>query len=420
MNPPTDRRRWFEALLVVMPVLLVLSALQPRAVERTNGCLWDSDTLRTEASGLPGVGEIITGRFDRFPPEYYEHRLARVTAKINALEGTFADYDDAAVACDRLGRGDEAIEWMAGKLAYIETREAAIDSQPPPDLSDERYKYLANLGTFHVHRWLRGGADRADMADVELAREHIAAAIELNPEAHFGRERYQLMAIEWLLDPPEWAGVGSTIFDATPSIAANGPGAWLPRSRLEELGFADAAEGLMGLVALGDGWESVDIFVSLGAVMDDRGDASVAYIARLRARELVVGGALSLHPEALVGYPPEALDRGHIRNKIEVESWFNSARSEAEAWRAARNQYIGGKLGDGEHPDTHAGFWDDWRSPSRAPSLPNGVLGLRGKNLAIAAVIAMVGFLALINVCPRLRWVLARRNTLRAELASRG
>jgi hypothetical protein len=43
---------------------LLLSLLPAAAL----ACLWDHDTLRYEAKGLPGVIEITTGRFDRFPP----------------------------------------------------------------------------------------------------------------------------------------------------------------------------------------------------------------------------------------------------------------------------------------------------------------------------------------------------------------
>lgn len=417
-------------LLGVLPLLLVIAVVGPswqsERPERTNGCLWDSDTLRTEAKGLPGVAEIITGRFDRFPPEYYEARLARVTVRIESGESVgvvgLVDYDDAAVACDRLDRGDEAIEWMARKLAAIEILESTEPSAAQSEeITDARYKYLANLGTFHAHRWLRGGANREDVADLERARELIAAAIEVNPDAHFGRERYQLLAIDWLLDPPEISGGIQTIFEADPTFAERGSGRWMSPSLLEELGYADAAEGLSGLIALGNAWESVDIFVSLGEVFDGRDDASLAYLARLRARELVAGGASTLHPGALEGGDvSRGFDRGHIRNKVEVESWFNSARIEAEGWRAARNQYVKSKLAQNVHPDTHADFWDDWRSPTRAPSMPNGVLGLRGKNLAIAIVIVLFGGLVLRAVYPRLRWVLARRKMLQAELASRG
>jgi hypothetical protein len=48
-----------------------------------------------------------------------------------------------------------------------------------------------------------------DRADLERARILITSAIEKNPDAHFGRERYQLLAIESLLDPVEPASTES-------------------------------------------------------------------------------------------------------------------------------------------------------------------------------------------------------------------
>ncbi len=163
------------------------------------GCLWDSDTLRTEATGAPGMVETIVGRFDRYPPLYYEMHLERVATELDADPSdhpkNLAAYDDAGVACDRLGRHDEAIEWMSRKRT-------ALDALPASeDRTEHEYRYLPNLGTFHAHRWLAAGADRSDMADIEVARDLIAQAIELNPDAHFGRERYQLMALAWILEP---------------------------------------------------------------------------------------------------------------------------------------------------------------------------------------------------------------------------
>src|SRR3954463_10065567 len=78
-------------------------------------CLWDRDTPADEAKGMPEVVAVLTGRFARNPPLFYEMRLGRVTAQLrdhpddlNAYDD-LADYDNAGVACDRLGRGDEAI-----------------------------------------------------------------------------------------------------------------------------------------------------------------------------------------------------------------------------------------------------------------------------------------------------------------------
>ena len=146
-----------------------------------HACLWDRDTLAAEAKGLPGITEIITGRFDRFPTLFYEMRLERVTAAIVSDPDNLGLYDDAGVACDRLGRSDEAIAWMERKLLVMDRLESE-----GADVGEHRYRYLANLGTFLVHRWLKSGSDREDMTDVERSRELIAAAIELNPDAHFG------------------------------------------------------------------------------------------------------------------------------------------------------------------------------------------------------------------------------------------
>ena len=65
--------------------------------------------------------------------------------------------------------------------------------------SDDRYRYHANLGTFIIHRWFRSGANRKHISEVDTARAEIAEAIRLNPNAHFGREKYQLEVMNWIL-----------------------------------------------------------------------------------------------------------------------------------------------------------------------------------------------------------------------------
>ena len=64
-------------------------------------CIWDRDTLRFETLALPGVVEIITGRIERYPPLYYEMRLARV----------------AAGACERFAQHSRGILELAGFVA---------------------------------------------------------------------------------------------------------------------------------------------------------------------------------------------------------------------------------------------------------------------------------------------------------------
>src|SRR5687768_10957039 len=118
------------ALLLLIPATLL-------------ACMWDRDTLAKEARGLPGMTAIITGRFERNPPLYYEMRLKRVAEEIRVNPFSFAAYDDAAVACDRLGRHDEAIAWMEKKRARLDKADAS-----DPAVKDHWYRYYANVGTY--------------------------------------------------------------------------------------------------------------------------------------------------------------------------------------------------------------------------------------------------------------------------------
>ena len=339
-------------------------------------CLWDYDTLRAEAKGLPGVAEIITGRFERNPPLYYEMRLERTTKLVEQNAHDWEAYDSAAVACDRLGLHDEAIDWMARKLVAME---AAAESAA---IAEHRYRYLANLGTFHAHRWFARGADRTDISDIQRARELIAAAIELNPDAHFGRERYQSLAINWVIDPHEEELMDDDGLMMLPPIFladANYDVAQLSRIRgeLARVGLTDAVEGISGLIALGNAWQSIDVLYALALALNDRGDSSLAHLAELRIHELIDEGMHSLHPDApageelkhlirLLGYEPA--------DKADIKAYYSKARAAADIWHAARTQFMLARLESGMHPDTHADFWDGYTEDD-PPSLPNGVLG---------------------------------------------
>lgn len=143
-----------------------------------HACLWDYDTLAMERQKFPSVLELITGKFLRHSPEYYAWRIEDRQKKLAALPPDAGNdirlplRDYLAVAYDKLGRHDEAIAFGEETLA----------------LDPQRYESVANLGTFYIHD-----------GQLEKGLELIQEAIRINPDAHFGREKYQQYLVEYLL-----------------------------------------------------------------------------------------------------------------------------------------------------------------------------------------------------------------------------
>ena len=129
-----------------------------------HACLWDLDTLQMERRRFPGTLEMITGKFVRHSPAYYEWRIQDRRKRMRSPAEDPAVADDLAVAYSKLGRHAEGIALLEQVLAAH------------PD----RYETLANLGTIQM---LAG--------NLKVGKEYIDRAIVINPNAHFGREKYQ-------------------------------------------------------------------------------------------------------------------------------------------------------------------------------------------------------------------------------------
>jgi hypothetical protein len=333
-------------------------------------CLWDRDTPASEAKGMPEVVAVLTGRFERNPPLFYEMRLARVTAHLQSHPEDLTAYDDAGVACDRLGRGDEAIFWMENKRAQLEKLDASR-----PEVKEQRYRYHANVGTFLVHRWARQGADRSKIDEVKAARDEIGKALLINPNAHFGREKYQLRALEWIVDPPQTEGR-----QYLPNLLG-----WsfddIYGQQTDPKEADDAVRGLVGLIVLGNAWESVDIFHALNVALQrdslgyergrEGGRNTLAYFAWLRCRELVDAGKISMLPDVPKGKGLKSLlpRPDFVAANVLLDPAFLRLRAEADAWQAARAAFMTRRLKEGHHPDTDPNFWNGY-TERPAPGLP--------------------------------------------------
>ncbi len=390
--------RCTPSIAILLVFTLVCSSVQPAVA-----CIWDSDTLAAEIKGVPDVVDVIVGRFERQPAKYYEMRLERVTKLLEEDPKNLAAYDDAGAACDRLGRGDEAIAWMEKKKAVLEEMDSSN-----PTVVEHRYRYLANVGTFWVHRWFSRGADRTQLDEVRTGRDFIAQAIELNPDAHFGREKYQLMAIDLILEEPAEPTEDSTDRTKELPLLLKGvdPGdvyhAVKDNGSLAANGMADAVRGLSGLIALGNAWESVDVYHALSYALQAEGRSQPAFLATQRAIELAEQGRESIAADAPRGAELQEWLRSYVhhplddRPKEQLKAYYREARAAADQWNSNRADHMERQLAAGRHPDTHPDFWQGWNDAPPLPPLLEVEGGPNQDRAIRRAAIAGVVFLAAI------------------------
>lgn len=224
---------------------LLLALLVTLNASLLTACLWDSDTRSMEEKAFPDALALITGGFLRHSPEFYEWRIEDRLAKIEKTPDKLELYDDLAVAYEKTGQTEKAIEVMQ----QIEARD--------PD----RYETLANLGTFYIHH-----------GELERGLAYINKALEVNPDAHFGRERYQKYVVEYVIskkafDPSElpldaeslrWRGgqaVGFTQFLFSQLSLETPQGADSVDPELKKQQDAEvkkATQGLLGMMRFGN------------------------------------------------------------------------------------------------------------------------------------------------------------------------
>ena len=152
---------------------LFVTAVSIWPANHVTGCMWDYDTIMMERQRFPDAHELIVGQFTRHSNVYYLWRIED-RCKVKIEDRTPAQYDDIAVAYDKIGQSEKAIQTIHDKIKRW------------PDQLE--YESQANLGTFYIHN-----------GQYEQGVKHIAKAIEINPEAHFGREIYQQLLVEYII-----------------------------------------------------------------------------------------------------------------------------------------------------------------------------------------------------------------------------
>lgn len=311
MNARPHRMLFTPAAVAIFAALLPTMAV---------ACLWDYDTLRQERSRFPEVLELITGKFLRHSPEFYEWRIRDRLEKLKADPDNLHFHDDLAVAYSKVGRTNDAIATMEAK----------------EKLKPGVYETYSNLGTFYI---LAG--------DFEKGLPYIDKALAINPEAHFGREKYQKWLVEHALTKRDKEGKISF-----PLHAADKPhggnflwyldeklhGSAIHTTSSDEV--AAAINGVLGMMRFAD-YANPLLLEALGDLllhMDHGGDNNSGQ--RLAARAYLQASYQMKDPAARESYRKlanEALmlqkgSRGLTDPHPNIEDDFRAELAEADQW----------------------------------------------------------------------------------------
>lgn len=150
--------------------LLPLAGMLTLFTGTLSACIWDTDTLSAEKKRLPKITALIGGNFPRHSRHFHEWRRDRCKQLIGSHAASVSTYDDLAVSLHKLGDHQTAIKIMEAKELLF------------PGL----YETRSNLGTFYIYT-----------GQLDEALKHIREALAINPNAHFGREKYQQWLVEW-------------------------------------------------------------------------------------------------------------------------------------------------------------------------------------------------------------------------------
>lgn len=366
-------------------VLLAILVVPAAAV----ACLWDYDTIRDERRGLPGIAEVLAGKWEKHSAFFYENRVARMTSLIAKEPANWPAYDNLAVALEKLGRPDEAIVVMRQK----------------DGLNPGQYTTHANLGTFLLHT-----------GKVDEGIDEIRKALAINPAAHFGREEYQLKLAEFLRDGkkdprlltaenflglgqsdlPELQAFLSTTLPATAAATTTAlpptiPSATAPttmssdsyeslraglverRARrmagggspdvLRNGGLKDNVfDGLVGIIRFGTG-RSAELYLTLGDLLLLRGDKNLAYRAYQRAIDF--GHPRGAYLQAAMDAIREtAYDKSALTPQV-----ITAERADADSWVRAYQQYEDDLIRAGKDPEVEANLIGFYKAngPAVAP-----------------------------------------------------
>jgi tetratricopeptide (TPR) repeat protein len=335
-----------------LPVVLAVGMffILPLALQ---ACMWDYDTLKTERSRFPDTLELITGKFLRHSPEFYQWRIKDREQRLKDHPSELGLYDDLGVAYDKIGNDEKAIGLMLQK----------------EHIAPGLYETYANLGTFYLH---------SGQYDKGVAM--IDKALDLNPDAHFGREKYQKYLAEYVATRAKDGKVVLPLTRTTPypaSVKGDDEEGWkayriqrqddnyvafLMKSEKRDLLSEDetyrATKGILGIMKFGKHNSPVILEVLANLLALVNGDQpfgkgkELAGRALLKASYEVKDDAAKKEYRQLAKKAIEYSQPNHRGLTLdEMESDFKKELADADAWYADLREKEIGWIRNGQNPE---------------------------------------------------------------------
>jgi tetratricopeptide (TPR) repeat protein len=282
-------------------------------------CIWDTDTIDDELRGVPDGLTLVTGRWFRHSPAYYTKRLNELPARLESNPEDLEAYDDLAVAYERLGDRPKAIEVMSRKFQALGRRPS----------KEHLYRYHANLGTFLAHS-----------GRLAEGRAEIEKALAINPEAHFGREHFQVDLLSYMIavkDRPElWKEHDALSFAGYAFTDRSGhqvveDSHSTPTAGTRPVEWKEAYTAIGAILRYG-GVESPELYRILGDLFLVHGDLNLAWWSFQHAIE-------KKHPaSALLGDAVRRIE-WHWQHagyrQVPTLDLYRKVRQEADSWAGA-------------------------------------------------------------------------------------
>ncbi len=313
---------------------LLAAAILALSTASVTACLWDSDTLAAESARFPGISQLITGAFPRHSQEFCEWRRKTCEQQLAKNPALWDLYNDLAVAQHKLGDHKGAIATM---LAKEKLRPGA-------------YETYSNLGTFYIYT-----------GEFEEAIKWISKALAINPNAHFGREKYQKWLVQWQIDSkkprnkdesspqPKFSRQNMLMgFAGFVAIQESGMGKSSPDTELTlspENALA-AIRGVAGMMRFAD-FDNPLLQEAMGDLLvagdQERNAAQLASICYLHAAQETADAdrkAVLLAKCEMAGRSTKDFDEAQLRKLLfdglkQGDAYFQAIREDEIAWIAA-------------------------------------------------------------------------------------